>query len=235
MHEVGCICALWARWRRSTLLQLLAAVIYWWITTAMAGAQPLQPSAADARTPEPATASADAPQPETSAPCACRSSAWRALERDEPAAAEISTTAPKRKRDGDPAGSRGWEIVGGTLPAVAGIALIFTSLGRSSSGSHVPSFRADLTLLSFGAMLSMLGPPIGVAISGHATGGTGSVGYTFLGALCGAFLSVPGIVIGSIVGYRVSADDEPATDQATLMPILNRYEIGLQWSGALDL
>ena len=92
--------------------------------------------------------------------------------------------------------------------------------------------------------MTLAGPPIGVIISGDAIGGTGSAGFTFLGAFGGLILGVPGIVIGSIIGYRLSADDiakqtasgdEVAEPRASFVPILGRHEVGLRWSGALEL
>lgn len=216
-------------------LPLAAAMMYGALAAGSGAAQSPQPSAASAAPRAPAATTptaATTPPAATAPPCDCRLNSWRSLERDEPQTLQL---APKPKPRGDPAGSLGWEIAGGVLPAVAGVALVAASLasGPRSSGGHVPTFHADMPLLTLGALLTLFGPPAGVAIAGNATGGTGGAGYAFLGALGGLVLSLPGIVVGSIVGYRLSADDDPAEAQAMLTPILTQRQITLQWCGAL--
>jgi hypothetical protein len=119
------------------------------------------------------------------------------------------------------------------IPLVTGVGLVILSLDPGHGG-HVPSFRVNTPMFSIGVLLAAFGPPGGVAIAGNASGGTGTAGYAYLGALAGLPLSVPGILIGSIVGYRLSADDEPAKPaQCVWQPILTRDQIALQVSGRL--
>ena len=47
----------------------------------------------------------------------------------------------------------------------------------------------------------------GAALAGNATGGRGSVGYAYLGSAAGLPLSLPGMVGGAVIGYRLSAED----------------------------
>jgi hypothetical protein len=102
-----------------------------------------------------------------------------------------------------------------------------TAFDSGSGGGHVPAFRVNFALLYFSALMTLAGPPTGVAIAGGMTGGTGGAGYAFLGALAGLPLSLPGIVIGSIMGYRMSADDEPdrAESHCKVKPMVERYEL----------
>ena len=217
MHDVDRTRESCAR-HRPGLLPLLAASACW-LLAAAAGAQTPPPSAAPA-------------------PLAAPVTPWRAaLERQE---APEEPPAPAGERGADPAGALGWEIVGGVVPTVAGFTLIVASLADPHSGGHVPTFRVNLPVLALGAVLTLAGPPIGVIIAGDASGGTGSAGFTFLGAFGGLILGAPGIVIGSIIGYRLSADDvakrtPSRTQAARLVPILGRHEVGLQWSGTLAL
>lgn len=221
MHDVDRTRVPCAR-HRPELLPLLAACACW-LLAAAAGAQTPPPSAAPAAPVAPVTP-------------------WRAaLEREK---AREEPPAPAGEPGADPAGALGWEIVGGVIPTVAGFTLIVASLSSPHSGGHVPAFEVNPPVLALGAFLTLAGPPIGVIIAGDASGGTGSAGFTFLGAFGGLILGAPGIVIGSIIGYRMSADDvakqassgsQAAQPSARLVPILSRSEVGLQWSGALEL
>jgi hypothetical protein len=131
-------------------------------------------------------------------------------------------------------GSLGWEIVGGVIPAVAGVALVVASLDAPSQrGTLVPTLDPTVAHTSFGVVMALIGPAIGVAAAGNSTGGTGRTSYTFLGTLGGSCLSVPGVVIGSIFGYRASADDDRNDLRSSLTPVIQRDEISLHWSGVL--
>ncbi|HKP63913.1 MAG TPA: hypothetical protein VJV78_44570 [Polyangiales bacterium] len=228
MHDIDRTRASYARRRPG--LPLLAAGAAW-----------LLAAAASAQTPPPSAAASEDAAPPT-APIL----PWRAaLEREK---APEEPPAPPAEPGADPAGALGWEIVGGLVPSVAGVALIYASLTtvhpHRDRGGDSPTFDVNLPELSLGAVLTLAGPPIGVIISGDASGGTGSAGFTFLGAFGGLILGVPGIMIGSIIGYRLSAADvvkqAPSRDKAAepsarLVPILGRHEVGLQWSGTLAL
>jgi hypothetical protein len=136
-----------------------------------------------------------------------------------------------RTETADLAGDLGWEVVGALTPVVGGVVLWIIAFEGSGFIFAPPRY---FPLLG-GALLMTVGPPIGVAIAGSATGGTGGAGYAFLGALTGAPLSVFGIMIGSIVAYRLSADDEPdqAVSHWALTPVIAKHELSLQWSGRL--
>lgn len=193
---------------------------------ATASAQSSPPSAAsDSDTPAAQTSAPPASETtQTPAPPDAPLTPWRALQTDERSREELT---PTRRHHGDPAGSLGWEIVGALIPTVTGVTLMVASFGSGSGGGHVPSFRVNPALLSFSAVLMLAGPPTGVAIAGSVTGGTGSAGYAFLGALAGLPLSLPGIAIGSIVGYRMSADDEDDRNAShcTIKPMIERHEL----------
>jgi hypothetical protein len=195
---------------------------------ATASAQSSPPSAASDSDTGAAQTSASPPSEttQTPAPPDAPLTPWRALQMDERSGVELTTA---RRRHGDPAGSLGWEIVGAVIPSLTGVALMVASFDSGSGGGHVPSFRVNLALLSFSALITLAGPPAGVAIAGSVTGGTGGAGYAFLGALAGLPLSLPGIVIGSIIGYRVSADDEGDRDESHCMirPMIARHELEL--------
>jgi hypothetical protein len=177
-----------------------------------------QPRAAPAATQQQADPASVQPKAATTA--------WESLEDPKPLSAPR-----KRTTASDPAGSLGWEIFGGLAPLLPSALLLVAAFpsptGHGSSGGGI-----NLPLLSFSVMLLVLGPPTGVAIAGSATGSTAGAGYAYLGAAAGLVLSFPGILIGSIVGYRLSADDEEDT-KCTLTPVINRHEIALQWSGRL--
>jgi hypothetical protein len=222
MSDVDRTGAPYARRARRRSLQLLAASACWWVAAA-ASAQDAPPSAVPP---------SGAAQPASPGADSSRRSPWRALDRDVALDSEKPPSPPPQDTP-DSAGSLVWEIAGGTLPVVAGVALFYTGLRAHGPGGHVPTFGGNIAQLSIGVLLCVVGPPIGVTVAGNATGGTGRVGFTFLGALGGAILSLPGVVIGSIIGYRASADEEPPRSHATLAPVVGRDEVGVQWSGQL--
>lgn len=183
--------------------------------------EPTQPQAAPAAAQQQADAAPLQPRAATTA--------WESLEEPEPVSAPR-----KRTKWGDPAGSLGWEIIGGLAPLVPSALILVAALSPSTTGHGVSGRGINLPLLSFGMTLLVLGPPTGVVIAGSATGSTAGAGYAYLGAAAGIVLGFPGIVVGSIVGYRLSADDEAEEDtKCTLTPIINRHEIALQLTGRL--
>jgi hypothetical protein len=180
-----------------------------------------QPAPATTQTqPAPATTQT---QPGLSAPL----TPWRALEDPKKRSA-----FPKRTDTGDPAGSLGWEIFGSVAPTVVAGMLLVAALEPGSSGHAVPFGGVNTPFLYLSVVLLTLGPPTGVAIAGSATGATSSAWFAYLGALAGLALSIPGIAIGSIVGYRLSADEDDDT-RGTLSPVISRHEVALEWSGRL--
>jgi len=191
----------------------------------------------DSQTPRPQAPAAAQPQaaPAAAQPQADASSlqpraattAWESLEESKPL-----SVPPKRVKARDPAGSLGWEIIGGLAPLVPSALLLVAAFRPSATGHGVSGRGINLPLLSLGMTLLVIGPPTGVAIAGSATGSTAGAGYAYLGAAAGLLLGFPGILIGSIVGYRLSADDEEDAN-CTLTPIINRHEVALQLSGRL--
>lgn len=193
-------------WRaRCKLLPLLAAVACWAVS-GTGGAQAAPPSAA--------TETGAEPTPDQGS-------------------LELETSPDSRPHRRYSPGSLAWEIAGGVIPAVAGVALVVASIEQPSPGIHVPALDPSVAHTSFGVVMSLFGPAVGVAIAGNATGGTGRSDYTFVGTLGGTCWSVPGIVIGSILGYRVSADDDASDLRSSLTPVIQRHEVSLHWSGVL--
>lgn len=174
-------------------LASIAAVAFWNITT---------PARADEPGPANTQTARDAP---------AKSADTRVWQVPAPNIDPRTAAATTQQRPtADPRGALGWEIVGGVSPAVSGITLVMMAMRGGGGGGHVPSFRFNTPMLVFGALMTVLGPAAGVSIAGSATGGRGSMGYAYLGTAAGLPLSLPGMIGGAVIGYRLSAEQAPA-------------------------
>jgi hypothetical protein len=105
----------------------------------------------------------------------------------------------------DPNGALGWEIAGAVIGS-----LIAGSVVVAGFTLGVNAQRCVLgctALLATGAIALFVAPALGVTIAGEASGGQGGFGYALLGELAGVLLSLPGMIAGAIIGYRMSAPD----------------------------
>ncbi len=172
-------------------------------------------------------------------------SPWARPAAAEPPGASVEEVGRPPARSADATGLGG-RVVAEVLGAVVGVgAGVGLGLGLTCV---LPSGRdcdrtGDVasTMVTAGAFAM----PVGVYTAGTLAGGRGSLGYTMLGGLTGALLSVPVIalsdsvdakaagavavivlpVLGSILGYEWSAPSRPAPGAATA-----RRGLGASWS-----
>lgn len=137
-------------------------------------------------------------------------------------------------------------IAGGLVGGLSAWAIDFALIGETRIG------QPEVVGTAIGASAGMLvGPPTGVLLGGNDSGGRGKAAPTYLGSLAGLLvggslwgvtaigtrnpslgfglpMSVFGIISGGVIGYRLSAPDDPAADGAStrFMPILRPVGFG---------
>jgi len=137
-------------------------------------------------------------------------------------------------------------IAGGLVGGLSAWAIDFALIGETMIG------QPELVGTAVGVSAGMLvGPPTGVLLGGNASGGRGKVAPTYLGSLAGLLVggslwgvtaigtrspslgfglpvSVFGLISGGVIGYRLSAPEGPAADDASarLMPVLRPVGFG---------
>ncbi|HKU41758.1 MAG TPA: hypothetical protein VJR89_26555 [Polyangiales bacterium] len=154
-----------------------------------------EPLAAHAQTVEPAPPSAAEPQRRWVMPAP---------------EAEAEREAPAPIDDVDLAGNVWAEIGGGVLGVLVGGAALVGGVFLAVNSGDGTCGGACVPLLVAGSIGVFVGPALGVTLAGDATGGQGNFGAALLGTLPGVLLSLPGLVIGAVAGYRISAPDKPA-------------------------